>query len=72
MMKRQTDDEKTIEKEDLKPEKYKEIVEEMKNMSTYLNEIITKFEKTDYKEIMYLITEFTVKNYLVERTMETL
>ncbi len=65
-------DEKTIEKEDLNPEKYKEIVEEMKNMSTYLNEIITKFEETDYKEIMYLITEFTVKNYLVERTMETL
>ena len=53
-------------------EKYKEIVEEMKNMSTYLNEIITRFEKTDYKEIMQLITEFTVRNYLVERAIGTL
>ena len=65
-------DEKTIEKEDLNSEKYKEIVEEMKNMSTYLNEIITRFEKTDYKEIMQLITEFTVRNYLVERAIGTL
>ena len=62
-------DEKTIEKENLNLEKYKEIVEEMKNMSTYLNEIITRFEKTDYKEIMQLITEFTVRNYLVERAI---
>ena len=44
----------------------------MKNMSTYLNEIITRFEKTDYKEIMQLITEFTVRNYLVERAIGTL
>ena len=65
-------DEKTIEKENLNLEKYKEIVEEMKNMSTYLNEIITRFEKTDYKEIMQLITEFTVRNYLVERAIGTL
>ena len=65
-------DEKTIEKEDLNPEKYKEIIEEMKNMSTYSNEIITKFEKMDYKEIMHLITEFTVRNYLVERAIRML
>ena len=65
-------DEKTVEKENLNPQKYKEIIEEMKNMSTYSNEIITKFEKMDYKEIMHLITEFTVRNYLVERAIGTL
>ena len=44
----------------------------MKNMSTYLKEIITRFEKMDYKEIMQIITEFTIRNYLVERAIETL
>ena len=65
-------DEKIIEKENFNPAKYKEIIAEMKNMSTYLKEIITRFEKMDYKEIMQIITEFTIRNYLVERATETL
>lgn len=65
-------DEKIIEKENFNPAKYKEIIAEMKNMSTYLKEIITRFEKMDYKEIMQIITEFTIRNYLVERAIETL
>ena len=65
-------DEKTIEKENFNPTKYKEIIAEMKNLSIYLKEIIIRFEKTDYKEIMQIITEFTIRNYLIERAIETL
>mgnify|MGYP000880444926 CR=1 FL=1 len=65
-------DEKTIEKENFNPTKYKEIIAEMKNLSIYLKEIIIRFEKTDYKEIMQIITEFTIRNYLIERVIETL